>query len=76
MELVGARADKRGNAYCLGIGLNTLTLTASVLTVVVVDDDLFDELFGDAVQINAEGVLVPLLSRRRCRRACRSQKSP
>jgi transcriptional regulator with XRE-family HTH domain len=53
-----ARAEGRVTAYCLGIGLDTLTLTATILTVVVLDDDVFDELFGDAVQINAEGALV------------------
>lgn len=53
-----ARGGNRVDAYCLGIGLDTLTLTATVLTVVVLDDDVFDELFGDAVQINAEGALI------------------
>jgi hypothetical protein len=42
----------------LGIGLDTLTLTATILTVVVFDDDAFDELFGDAVSVNSEGSLV------------------
>jgi transcriptional regulator with XRE-family HTH domain len=53
-----ARAEERVSAYCLGVGLDTLTLTATILTVVVMDDDVFDQLFGDAVRINAEGVLV------------------
>ncbi len=46
------------SAYCLGIGLDTLTLAATLLTVVVIDDDVFDDVFGNAVQINAEGTLV------------------
>lgn len=53
-----ARSENRLNAYCLGIGLDTLTLTATLLTVVVIDDDVFDDIFGNTVQINAEGALV------------------
>ncbi|MFC5111702.1 hypothetical protein [Kibdelosporangium philippinense] len=40
------------------MGLDTLTLTATILTVVVMDDNVFDELFGETVRINTEGVLV------------------
>ncbi|MGH3978501.1 MAG: helix-turn-helix domain-containing protein [Pseudonocardiaceae bacterium] len=57
-SLESARRDERVRAYCLGVGLDTLTLTATVLTVVVMDDDVFDSLFGDTVRINTEGVLV------------------
>ena len=57
-DLERARQDGRLTPYCLGIGLDTLTLTATVLTVVVFDDDVFDELFGDAVSVNSEGSLV------------------
>ncbi|GAA3621101.1 hypothetical protein GCM10022267_04130 [Lentzea roselyniae] len=53
-----ARAEDRVSPYCLGIGLDTLTLTATLLTVVVIDDDVFDDVFGNSVQINAEGALV------------------
>ena len=53
-----ARNDGSVTAYCLGVGLDVLTLTATVLTVVVMDDDIFDSLFGESVRINAEGVLV------------------
>ena len=35
-----------------------LTLTATILTVVVIDDDVLNWLFGETVSINAEGVLV------------------
>ena len=35
-----------------------MTLTAIVLTVVVMDYDMFDDLFGEAVGVNIEGVLV------------------
>ena len=53
--LESARRDERVRAYCLGVGLDTLTLTATVLTVVVIDDDVFDSLFGDTLRINTEG---------------------
>ncbi len=48
-----AREQNRIKVYCLGVGLDALTLTATILTVAV-----FDELFGEAVQINAEGTLI------------------
>jgi transcriptional regulator with XRE-family HTH domain len=57
-SLQKAREDGSVTAYCLGMGLDTLTLTATILTVVVMDDDVFDNLFGESVDINAEGVLV------------------
>lgn len=57
-RLQDARAHGRVTVHCLGVGLDALTLTATILTVAVFDDDIFDELFGEAVQINAEGVLV------------------
>lgn len=57
-SLQRARAAGRVSVCCLGVGLDTLTLTATILTVVVFDDDVFDDLFGGAVTINAEGVLI------------------
>ncbi|MGH3851045.1 MAG: helix-turn-helix domain-containing protein, partial [Pseudonocardiaceae bacterium] len=57
-ELQKARNDDRVTAYCLGAGLDTLTLTATILTVVVMDDDVFDSLFSKSVRINTEGVLI------------------
>jgi hypothetical protein len=35
-----------------------MSLTATILSVVVIDDDVFGELFGGTVQVNAEGSLV------------------
>jgi hypothetical protein len=52
-SLEQARGDGRVTPYCLGIGLDTLTLTATILTFAVIDDDVFDELFGSTVEINA-----------------------
>jgi hypothetical protein len=57
-DLQKARGEDRVTAYCLGIGLDTLTLTGTVLTVVVMDDDVFDTLFGESVEVNAEGVVI------------------
>ncbi len=57
-DLQAARDQGRLRVYCLGVGLDTLTLTATILTVAVYDDDLFDHLFGSAVRINAEGILI------------------
>jgi hypothetical protein len=53
-----ARASGRLSAYCLGVGLDALTLAATIPTVVVIDGDAFDEVFGDVVEANAEGVTV------------------
>lgn len=53
-----ARDSGRLAAYCLGVGLDALTLAATIPTVVVVDEDAFDELFGEVVEVNAEGITV------------------
>ena len=53
-----ARSDGKLKAACIGVGLDALTLAATILTVLVIDDDVFDELFRDAVQVNAEGITV------------------
>jgi hypothetical protein len=46
-------------AFCLGIGVDPLTLATDILTVVVIDSPLYDELFNHAVDANAEGSIVP-----------------
>ena len=35
--------------------MDALTLAATILTVVIIDAEVFDELFAEAVQVNAEG---------------------
>ena len=57
-ELCRARADGRARAVCLGAGVDALTLAATILTVVVIDAEVFDELFGDAVRVNSEGMTI------------------
>ncbi len=50
-----AAADGRIRVFCLGVTLDALTLAGDILTVAVIDPDLYDELFTDAVERNAEG---------------------
>jgi transcriptional regulator with XRE-family HTH domain len=55
-DLSKARAEGKATAVCLGAGVDALTLAATVLTVVIIDAEVFDELFADAVRVNAEGL--------------------
>jgi hypothetical protein len=48
-------ADGRVRAWCLGIGADPLTFALDLLAVVVLDASLYDDLFGDMVDANAEG---------------------
>jgi hypothetical protein len=48
-------------AYVLGMGVDPLTLATDLLTVVVIDADLYDELFDATVAINDEGEVVSSL---------------
>ena len=45
-------------AFCLGVGLDALTLYAEVLTVVIFDGDFYDTMFANMVDANDEGRLV------------------
>lgn len=56
--LDAAREDGRVRIYCLGVALDALTLVGEVLTVAVVNSALFDELAGDFVRRNDEGVVL------------------
>lgn len=53
-----ARETGRLRAFCLGVGLDALTLAATIPTVVVIDEDAFAEVFGEVVHVNAEGITV------------------
>jgi hypothetical protein len=57
-ELGEARDAGKLAVFCLGLGLDALTLAATVMTVLVIDDDVFDHVLGEAVQVNSEGSLV------------------
>lgn len=53
-----ARRDGRVRAWLLGMGLDALVLAGEILSVVVFDADIYDEIFGDAVAVNTEGNVV------------------
>jgi|SRR6266568_3518561 len=53
-----ARSEGKVKAVCLGAGLDALTLAATIVTVVVIDDDVFDDVFADVVHGNAEGMVI------------------
>jgi transcriptional regulator with XRE-family HTH domain len=57
-SLSAARRSGRLQVWILGMGLDALTLAATILTVVVVDDDVFTAAFGDSVEHNEEGEIV------------------
>ncbi|MGH3928208.1 MAG: helix-turn-helix domain-containing protein, partial [Pseudonocardiaceae bacterium] len=57
-QLQAARADGSVNVFFLGLGLSALPLAASILTVVVIDDDVFTEVLGSTVRFNEEGEIV------------------
>jgi transcriptional regulator with XRE-family HTH domain len=56
--LDAARADGRLRVSCLGVALDALTLIGEVLTVAVIEPDLFDELAADFVDRNDEGAVI------------------
>ena len=49
------RRDGQIMVYCLGLALDALTLFGEILTVAVIDADIFDEMAGDFVDYNDEG---------------------
>jgi len=51
-------ADGRVRAWCLGLGADPLTFALDLLAVVVIDARLYDDLFGDLVEANAEGRVI------------------
>ncbi|MGH3911903.1 MAG: helix-turn-helix domain-containing protein [Pseudonocardiaceae bacterium] len=59
-RLQAARPDGSLRAFVLGLGVDALTLSTNVLTVVVIDDNVFAEVFGSAVRFNEEGEIVTI----------------
>ncbi len=59
-ELDEALAQGTASAHLLGLGLDALTLAATILTVVVIDDDVFERNFGESVHYNDEGEIVAI----------------
>jgi hypothetical protein len=57
-RLTAAREAGRLRVWCLGLGVDPLTLVVDILTVAVFDADLFDATFTDLVADNSEGRVV------------------
>ena len=57
-SLNAARRDGQIRAWYLGTGLDPLTLAGEILTVLVIDAEVFDEVFADVVSWNSEGDIV------------------
>lgn len=57
--LNNARASGRVRAWCLGVGIDPLTPAGEILTVVTIEADVFDAVFAELVEHNAEGDLYP-----------------
>ncbi|MGH3599769.1 MAG: helix-turn-helix domain-containing protein [Pseudonocardiaceae bacterium] len=59
-DLEDAQAAGTLVPFVLGLGLDALTLAATILTVVVIDDDVFTRAFGAATRYNEEGEIVAI----------------
>jgi hypothetical protein len=56
-----ARESGQLRAYALGVVLHALSLNVVIMTAVVIDDVVFDDLFRELVTVNAEGQIVTSL---------------
>jgi hypothetical protein len=57
-QLTEALHGGRVRAWCLGLGTDPLTYATDLLTVAVIDSDVFDALFSVTLQRNAEGTIL------------------
>ncbi len=57
-SLNAARRRGQVRPWCFGIGLDPLTLAGEILTAVVIDAEVYDELFRDMVTVNNEGAVI------------------
>jgi hypothetical protein len=57
-ELSAARGAGKLSVFCLGLGVDPLTLAVDILTAAVFDSDIFDAIFGGLVAVNAEGRVI------------------
>lgn len=53
------RGGGKVRAWCLGVGLDPLAPAGEILTVVVIDEEVFDAAFAGMVASNAEGDMFP-----------------
>lgn len=54
-KLTNARTSGGVHTYCLGLGVDPLTFATDLLTAVVIDAPLFDDVLGELATDNAEG---------------------
>ena len=57
-QLTGALDRDQVRVWCLGLGTDPLTWATDLLTVAVIDSDVFDALFTENLQRNAEGEIL------------------
>lgn len=57
VSLDQARRSGRLRIMCLGLALDALSLVCEVLTVAVIDEDVYDDIFDGLVEANAEGTV-------------------
>jgi hypothetical protein len=57
-QLTEALDRGRIRVWCLGLGTDPLTYATDLLTVAVIDSDVFDALFGVTLRRNAEGTIL------------------
>jgi hypothetical protein len=57
-SMSAARACGDLRVWCLGVGLDALTLVGEILTVAVVNPAVFDDLAASFVEVNEEGTVV------------------
>ncbi|THA37108.1 XRE family transcriptional regulator [Streptomyces sp. A1547] len=53
-----ARREGKVRPFCFGIGLDPLTLAGEILSVVVIEADVYDSVFSGMVSRNSEGTVV------------------
>lgn len=56
--LTTALSNGSARAYCVGLGVDPLTFATDLLTVLVIDSHLYDDLFGKHLDHNDEGRLL------------------
>ncbi|MFE1596830.1 hypothetical protein [Nocardia sp. NPDC058705] len=59
-KLTEGLGDGSVEAYCLGLGVDPLSFATDLLTAVIIDGPIFDELFGEIVTDNDEGRVLKL----------------
>ncbi len=57
-RLTEARHTGTLRVWILGLGVDPLTMTTDIITVAVIDADLFDEVFANLVAVNSEGRII------------------